>query len=114
MERRRGLENIGEGEIQTFTGIFIKTGERKLYNGYRLKTVLLADIKDERGNIVADHLWFKETKKFKKVQPFIGDKLQFTAKVGIYTKGYKEYKKNTFCPIKQDYMLFSPTNIKKL
>lgn len=100
---RRKLAEI-DGERATFTGVFVRTGVKNSYKG-TLYTILLKNIKDDYGDIVADHLWFNLTKGFQQLQLILGDIVQFEARVEQYRKGYKGYK---------DYKLSRPTKIKKI
>jgi len=79
----------------TFTGTFIRFGTK---NGYRHKkpTVLLSDIRNDKGKVITDHSWFNYTKEFKRLWEAedkklrTGNIIQFVARVKIYTKGYRK------------------------
>lgn len=94
-------------ERERFSGIFQNFGIKR---GYRHKetTVILSQIKDSKGNILTDHLWFNYTKEFKKLwhsgKLQTGKIIEFNARVKIYTKGYE---KDEF-----DYNLQYPRKLK--
>lgn len=52
-----------------------------------MTTVLLHDVKDESGNIVASHLWLNRAKPFYEAKLVYGDVVQFTGLVMRYKKG---------------------------
>lgn len=92
-------EKLGaiEGERKTFTGVFERFGRHSIafYNKYARqwisvdeKTILLVNVKDESGTVVADHLWFRATKGFLAVSLKEGDAVSFAARVKPYLKGY--------------------------
>ena len=113
---RQELKKIQELR-KTFTGIFDRYGYKTNWHGFQEKTILLIDIKDSAGKIVADHIWFKMTKGFEKlVEINKGDKIQFDARVKEYLKGYKGYREEVQFekPIELDYKLNFPTKIKKV
>jgi len=55
------------GQRKRFSGVFERQGKKPAYRGWGTagngydETVLLRDIRDETGCIVADHLWFRLT-----------------------------------------------------
>lgn len=113
---REELKNIGEEVRHTFTGEFARFGEKKAYKSpIPDVTVLLVNVKDEKGNIVTDHLWFNYTKGFKACDLQIGDVVQFDARVKEYEKGYKGYRDWDYDeflpPVSLDYKLSHPTKI---
>ena len=110
---RAELKEIGNQTRHTFSGIFIRTG---IKNGYKYpeETVLLKDVRDSSGKIVADHLWFNLTKGFQAANLRNGDIVQFDARVAVYQKGYRGHRTDVYCPIEQDYKLSHPTKVKNL
>lgn len=111
---RTDLKNIGETDRHTFTGRFARFGEKRAYKSpIPDVTVLLLEVKDTDGNMVADHLWFNYTKGFKDCNLAIGDIVQFDARVKEYEKGYKghRYDDEFFHPVSIDYKLSHPTKI---
>lgn len=111
---RTDLKNIGETDRHTFTGRFERFGKKRAYKSpIPAVTVLLLDVKDAGGNIVADHLWLNYTKGFEACDLCVGDIVQFNARVRVYEKGYKghRYENEFFHPISIDYKLSHPTKI---
>lgn len=102
-----------EGLRQTFTGTFVKTGIKHSF-GHPKQTLLFQDVKDPSGKIVTDHLWFNLTKGFAKLNLVEKDEVEFDARVKQYEKGYKGFREDVYCPIRNDYKLSHPTNAKKI
>lgn len=109
---RKKLKQIGKEERHTFTGTFVKFGFKNGYMG-PVETLLLVDVKDNKGNIVTDHLWFNKTKGFAKLELEEGDIVKFDARVSEYEKGYKgyNYMQRILNPVSKDYRLTYPTKI---
>jgi hypothetical protein len=103
-----------DGLRGSFTGTFERIGVKTSF-GYTKKTVLLKDIKDSRGTLVADHLWFNLTKGFEALGLQPGDSVRFDARVKEYIKGYRGRRDDVFGkPIEVDYKLSHPTRIGKV
>lgn len=101
-------------ERGSFTGTFQRFGQKNSY-GYMKQTILLTDIQDIDGVIVADHLWFTMGKQFAQLKLQTGDKVKFNARIKSYRKGYKGYREDVFGkPIQVDYKLSHPTKMEKL
>ncbi len=98
----------------TFTGIFVRFGNKTGYKGKIEQTLLFKDIKDKEGKIITSHLWFTMTKGFFKCDLQENDIIQFNARVKEYVKGYKGYRFDVDKPIEIDYKLSFPTKISKL
>lgn len=109
---RKELQKIKEIRA-SFTGTFERIGTKSSF-GYLKQTVLLKDIKDSAGKIVADHLWFNLTKGFASLGLSQGDTVTFDARVKKYEKGYKGYREDVYKPIETDYKLSHPTRLAKL
>ncbi len=114
---REELEQI-DGERLKFVGTFKRFGRKRDYKGNFVNTVLLINVKDENGKLVADHLWFNNTKRFQKLGILKhGDKIEFYARVKEYYKGYVNrrdefgYREIGYQEI--DYKLSYPTKIKR-
>ena len=85
---REKLEKLNGQRIKV-QATFKKIGEIvSSYQGRTTKTVLFVDVKDEEGNIIADHIWFKFIQSFKNLDLQEGDIITFTARVCKYQKGY--------------------------
>ena len=112
-QARKAL-GVNEGKRSMYTGEFDRTGSKSGYKS-RLDTVLLKDIKDETGHIVTDHQWFNMTKGFKQADLKHGDLVEFRGTVKKYTGGYQGRREDVYDkPMKTDYHLSRPTNIRKL
>lgn len=106
-----------EGVRRAFYGTFERYGQKTGWVGYPLQTILLLNIKDCMGKVVADHLWINQTKGIEPLGELKqGDKIRFEARVVPYVKGYMgrkyddEYSEH---PIEQDYKLSHPTKFMK-
>jgi len=86
-----------EFERRTFTAEFIRFGHA---SNSMLTTVLLNDVKDEFGVIVASHIWLSKAKLFYKAKLNHGDPVMFTGFVMRYKKGlYGTITDFTICNI---------------
>jgi hypothetical protein len=113
---RKELAQINR-QRKTFTSIFEKYGSKINWHGFPEKTILLINIQDSNGKIIADHIWFKMTKGFEKLGELKeGDSVMFDARVKEYYKGYKGYREELQYekPIEKDYKLNFPTKIKRI
>ena len=103
-----------EGMRGLYTGEFVRTGSKHGYKG-NIVTIIWKDVKDETGQIVADHLWSNMTKGFEQADLKPGDLVEFRATVEKYDKGYQGRQEDVFDkPMKTDYRLSRPMNIRKL
>lgn len=109
---RKELKKIDDVR-DTFTATFVRFGTKNGWNGNVEKTILLKDIKDKMGKIVAGHLWFNYTKGFYMLILNEGDVVKFNARVKEYTKGYFGHRDDVYKPIEYDYKLSHPTKISK-
>ena len=94
-----------------FSGTFERYGAKFGWRGKEIRTVLLKNIKDIDGNVVSDHLWFTETKRFQSLGELsAGDTISFEARVAAYIKGYvcRDYDAREV-----DFKLNYPTKMKK-
>ncbi len=98
-----------------FTGTFVRYGTKPGWQGRIERTVLLKEVKDSRGVVVTDHLWFNLTKGFEMQDLKAGDVVSFSARVTPYLKGYKGYRSDEdLPPIERDYRLSNPTKFEKI
>ena len=103
-----------EGKRGLYTGKFVKTGSKHGYKG-NIVTIIWKDVKDETGQIVADHIWSNMTKAFEQADLKLGDLVEFRATVKKYIKGYQGRREDVFDKsTKADYHLSRPANIRKL
>lgn len=100
-----------EGSHATFTGVFRRFGKRTTRTGETITTVLMTSIKNEDGEVVADHVWIVRTRGFDAVTLKPGDVVRFRAKVRAYEKGYRGTRDMWGKPLERDYKLSYPTNM---
>lgn len=93
-----------------FTATIGRFGRRNVnhLNKNIVWTILLKNITDKDGNIIADHLWINLNKEFDKLNIREGDRIKFSAKIIEY------YKKSNSLKKKKDYKIDKLLNIKKL
>lgn len=105
---REKLGNV-YGQRRRFSGRFVRVGKKPAYRGWGSNrdgtdaTILLQEIRDGEGRLVADHLWFNLTQHFEELYLVEGEIVSFDARVGDYVKGYE---RDGF-----DYKLSRPTKI---
>lgn len=78
-----------DGRRGVFSAKLERFGSRQPYKGPPVKTLCMIDVRDGRGEPVADHLWFTDCKAWRGAGVKPGDIVQFTARVKAYTKGYR-------------------------
>jgi len=104
-EQRRDLAEW-EGCRGTFSGVFVRWGERHRGLGFCSlvlgQTALVRNVCDQAGKVVADHAWLDRTKQWETLDLRAGDMVQFRARVKAYYKGYKGFGDE---PLKRDYKL---------
>lgn len=79
-----------------------------------IKTLLLVDVRDDRGEAVADHVWFKEGEWSKSLDLKPGDRIGFDARVSQYEKGYRGRRDVDAPGPSVDYRLGFPTKAAKI
>jgi len=80
------------GKRGRYKGKFVRTGIRPTSKGY-IQTVLLIDVHDNEGRLVASHCWFDALECFRRINLMYGDIVAFSARVEPYSKGnYMDYK----------------------
>jgi len=99
-------------ERNRYKGVFSKYGLKSSYKGYSKITILLTDVKIvSTGEVVTDHLWFNQTKRFKEIGPlYPGDVVAFDGRVTPYEKGYVSEREG-IDERQIDYRLSYPTKI---
>lgn len=95
------------GKRATFTATFVRYGTHKS-NGSQ--TVLLIEIRDQRGELVSDHVWINDASPFMDVGAQDGDQVRFKAFVRVYVNGYAET--DFHLPINKSYKLENPTHVR--
>jgi hypothetical protein len=108
---RKALKQI-DGCRRTFSGTVSRTATKTSF-GYTKKTLLLVDLKDSKGVVITDHLWFNLTKGFERLGLVVGDIVQFDARVKEYVKGYQGHRWDVDKPVEIDYKLSHPTKIER-
>jgi len=110
---RRGLKEICE-QRKKFIATFKRFGSKTNWLGFSEETILLVNVKDEKGKEVADHIWFHCTKGFEAIKPLSeNDMIEFFARVKPYEKGYVNHRKE-IDDSELDYKLNNPTKIRKI
>lgn len=94
---------------QRFYAVFERFGTKNSY-GYTKRTLLFKDIKNSKGEVVADHLWFTDCLLWQKLSLSEGEEVGFDARVKTYIKGYRGRREDVYNPIRKDYKLSHPTN----
>lgn len=106
-----------ENKRLTFTGTFARFGKRRGWQGREEATVLLRDITNGAGEVVTDHLWFRLTAQFARLDLQEGDVVRFGARVTRYRKGYRGRREDMYVmdkPPAIDFQLSRPTRVEKV
>jgi hypothetical protein len=99
-------------ERDTFAATFERYGRKS--GGWAGKvTILLCDVTDAHGHVVADHLWMNETEEFRQLGVLQrGVRIRFDARVKRYVKGYRGEREGVEGkPVEVDYKLSHPTRV---
>ena len=85
-------EVLGElnGKKCIFYAEFVRFGWRRFQGQFVGKTLLFIHIRDKNQDEVADHLWWKMSKSFEKLNLKKGDQICFHARVDSYRKGGRD------------------------
>jgi hypothetical protein len=111
---RKELSKIKEIR-KRFTGTFVRFGEKKDWNGYNQRTLLLQKVAGvDSPEILTDHLWFTYSKAFEDLG-FLkeGDTIEFDARVKEYVKGYVN-RLGKIDQRRNDFKLSHPTKVKRV
>ena len=92
-----------------FSGVFVRYGTRKNWHGFPEKTLLLRNVR-QGDEVVADHIWFAETKQFAMHTFEEDDLVEFDARVKPYEKGYVN-NREWIDGRETDYRLSHPTKV---
>lgn len=110
-------KKLGEltGQRKRFRGTFGRYGIRPALALPPVRTLVLTDLQDESGIVVADHLWFRVTGGFESLGELTeGAVLEFDARVTEYQRhqyrGRPENRKSTGKSVR-DFKLSYPTRI---
>src|SRR5258708_7169989 len=108
-EKRKKLGKQS-GKRLRFSAHVERFGEKSAYRGPALKTILLTNVKDSEGNIIADHIWMNVGLTFDWVD--VGQNISFDARVKPYEKGYKGGRDDVYDkPVTWDYKLSHPSKV---
>lgn len=88
------------GRRARFTGTFVRYSQKKYET---TPTAILTDVRDHRGELVADHCWFTKVAPFVEVGVVEGDIIAFDACVRLMVRGYYEHDRHL--PIEKHYHL---------
>jgi hypothetical protein len=100
---REQLKNIN-GVRKKFVATFSRYGSKAGWKGYPITTLLFVNVRDVRGKVYTDHIWFTTNKGFEKYNFNEGDNVCFEARVKEYYKGY-------YTERRKDYRLSHPNKI---
>lgn len=112
---RTELEGLLGKRIKV-SAVFWKYGVYSSYRGVG-RTILLRDVRNVRGRLIASHVWINYTASFDAVGEFRqGDRVEFDARIDRYFKGYigEQIDFRLSHPIKEDFGLTYPHNVRKL
>ena len=103
------------GKRGEFHATFQRTGIRRTQWGVAV-TALFIDVRDERDQQVADHLWFMLGAQMQRMRLKLGDEVRFVATVAPYLKHNPEFDGfDEDGPFRvEDYRLIYPSNMRKL
>jgi hypothetical protein len=111
-------EKLGKlhNQRKRFTAHVKRFGTKPAYRGYvPIKTVLLVDITDETGTIVADHMWMTVGKQLEDLSAAKGDKIAFHGRVTTYLKGYAGRDEDGIYGAQEvDFRISNPTKFEHL
>lgn len=107
------LKKIKDQRI-TFRGTFEKIGYFDGYKG-KEKRILLVNVMDLSGNLMAKSLWFNYTKGFEQLGYLKrGDTVEFDGRCKEYTTGHLSYEGDNYVPFHDSYKISNPSKIKKI
>jgi hypothetical protein len=72
----------------TIQATVLRFGSHTKLTGRAFQTILLGTVETPEGVILADHCWVYFTKALRDLYLYPGDRLQATARVRVYRKGY--------------------------
>lgn len=96
-----------------FSATFVRTGISNSDWGKKV-TMLFRDVRDEAGTQVTDHLWFLQGKQARELRLKPGERVNFVATVGRYTKRNpdRDFDPDEPCRVR-DYRLIYPSNMRR-
>ena len=78
------------------------------------RTALFVDVHDERGEVVAGHLWFKVGEQLGRLTLHPGDEIFFVARITKYRKRNPDAVDEDDPRYVEDYRLSNPSKLSKL
>jgi hypothetical protein len=109
---RRELKKLNEKRI-LFTAVVDRFGKKNGWQGKQEDTILLKDVRfADSQKMATDHIWFTIGKIIHFEGLREGDKIQFEARIGEYTKGY--VYPGWIDERQKDYKLNWPTKLQKI
>ena len=104
-----------QGQKSLWFCTFEKFGWKRFRGRYVGKTLLFVNVRDKDGKVVTEHLWFRMSKGFEKLDLKKGDEVAFHARVDTYVKGYRRRNADGFREGGvEDYHLEYPEGLVKL
>lgn len=103
-----------EGIRTVYTATCERFGRKTAYKGPPVVTLCMIDVRDSRGERVADHLWFSMCKAWHAAGVKPGDRVQFTATARPYTKGYRGRRDEDVPGPSTDWKLAFPGDVRVL
>ena len=109
---RTELKKLGSRDRHRFTATVGGFGTKRGYQGRRLDTVLLRDVRCD-GDVVTDHLWMTCGKWSEQLEE--GMRISFDARVDSYLAGYRGRRDDyDLPPPRMDYTVKRPTRLRVL
>ena len=112
---RTNLQGLA-GRRMDLTAVFWQYGTYR-HNGRCGKSILLREVRDRSGRLLADHIWINYTAGFDAAGVFSrGDLVRFTATIAEYVKGYRGEKidDRLLRPPAVDYCLKFPRRVERI
>jgi hypothetical protein len=113
LKRIVGVRARFRGTFERYGSAIVRFSIRGRMRSHPVKTLILLDVTDARGNLLTDHLWFRCGKQFNELQLQRGDRVEFTATVERYVKRTRDEYDGGFY-LEGDYCLKRPARMFKL
>jgi hypothetical protein len=85
-----------DGKRGLFYGTFQRRGYHWSWRAEEVETILLENILDEEGNLVADHIWVNDVTVFRGLDLAEYIQVSFYARVKEYMRGYLGRRKSQY------------------
>lgn len=108
---RTGRKQLEARAGQRFpvTARVARFGSKRGWKGRSDESALFADVRDENGVLLSDHLWFTVGKTLQHVRP--GDRVRFMARAEYYVAGYFGHRDNVHSQPHRCIGLARPTKL---